>query len=120
MKRASAFPDLVTAMSDPRLFGPMFAGPSWDNWRAILRAALGLPMSAAEVTFFLTLPVASRPAGASKSWTSLQVGEAGRTALRRRSPPMRPRRSSRTARCGPAKGRLCCCLALTEVKHDRC
>ena len=45
MKRTSAFPDLVTAMSDQRLFGPMFAGKSWDNWRAILRAALGLPMS---------------------------------------------------------------------------
>jgi hypothetical protein len=49
------FPDLVTAMSDPRLFGPMFAGSSWDNWRAILRAALGLPMSPAEVAFFLTV-----------------------------------------------------------------
>ena len=48
MKR-TGFPDLVTAMSDPRLFGPMFAGQSWDNWRAILKAALGLPMSPAEV-----------------------------------------------------------------------
>jgi hypothetical protein len=31
MKRTSAFPDLVTAMSDQRLFGPMFAGKSWDK-----------------------------------------------------------------------------------------
>jgi hypothetical protein len=55
MKRTSAFPDLVTAMSDQRLFGPMFAGKSWDNWRAILRAALGLPMSSSELAFFRTV-----------------------------------------------------------------
>jgi hypothetical protein len=55
MRRTSAFPDLVTAMSDPRLFGPMFAGASWDNWRTILRAALGLPMTEAEIAFFRTV-----------------------------------------------------------------
>jgi hypothetical protein len=61
MKRTSAFPDLVTAMSDPRLFGPMFAGESWNNWRAILKAALGLPLSAAELVFFRTVAAREPP-----------------------------------------------------------
>src|SRR5258707_233370 len=39
MKRTAAdFPDIVDAMSDPRLFGPMFAGPSWGNWIDIVVA----------------------------------------------------------------------------------
>jgi hypothetical protein len=53
MKRtASAFPDIVSAMGDDRLFGPMFAGPSWDNWRTVLRGAFALPMSPSEREFF--------------------------------------------------------------------
>jgi hypothetical protein len=55
MKQTPAFPDLVTAMSDARLFGPMFAGPSWDNWRAVLRGAFALPMSPSEIEFFRSI-----------------------------------------------------------------
>jgi len=32
-------------MADPQLFGPLFAGPSWNAWRACLAAIFGLPMS---------------------------------------------------------------------------
>jgi hypothetical protein len=44
--------DIVTAMNSPALFEPWFEGPSWDGWRAILRAAYCLPMDAAELEFF--------------------------------------------------------------------
>jgi hypothetical protein len=27
------------AMASPLLFGPFFRGPSWDTWRAVLKAA---------------------------------------------------------------------------------
>jgi hypothetical protein len=41
---------VVDAMD--RLFKEWFAGPSWDGWRAILRAAFALEMSPEEVAFF--------------------------------------------------------------------
>jgi hypothetical protein len=43
---------IVQAMDDPSLFGGSFQGPSWDAWRAILKAAYALPMTAEEVEFF--------------------------------------------------------------------
>jgi hypothetical protein len=51
---AAALPqvDIVQAMDDPTLFGGSFHGPSWDAWRAILKAAYALPMSPDEVEFF--------------------------------------------------------------------
>jgi hypothetical protein len=44
--------DIVQAMDDPSLFGGSFQGPSWDAWRAILKAAYALPMTADEIEFF--------------------------------------------------------------------
>ena len=41
--------DVASAMDDPALFGPWFAGASWDGWRAVLKAAFGLRMSDAEL-----------------------------------------------------------------------
>jgi hypothetical protein len=31
--------NLIQAMEDPNLFGPHFSGPSWANWRAVLKGA---------------------------------------------------------------------------------
>jgi hypothetical protein len=41
-----------TSFSSPKLFGQWFAGESWDNWRAILRAAFAERMTKAELAFF--------------------------------------------------------------------
>ena len=43
---------IVEAMDDPNLFGPWFSGPSWATWRAVLRAAFALPMSADDLGRF--------------------------------------------------------------------
>jgi hypothetical protein len=64
-KRAATkatFPNVVDAMEDPRLFGPMFAGPSWANWRTILRGAFALPMTESELEFFRTVTDRDPPA----------------------------------------------------------
>ena len=37
--------NLLTALDDDNLFGPIFAGPSWRPWRACLAAMFGLPLS---------------------------------------------------------------------------
>jgi hypothetical protein len=42
-------------MNDPGLFQPWFAGPSWDGWRVVLKAAFALPMTDAERQFFRSI-----------------------------------------------------------------
>ena len=37
---------IVTCMDDTDAFGAWFEGPSWDAWKAVLKAAYALPMSA--------------------------------------------------------------------------
>ena len=44
--------NIIQAMDDPNLFGPSFKGPTWDGWRAVLKAAFALPMSASEGEIF--------------------------------------------------------------------
>jgi hypothetical protein len=43
---------VVDVMDDPALFAPWFSGPSWDVWRAVLKAAFALPMDDAERRLF--------------------------------------------------------------------
>jgi hypothetical protein len=46
---------VVDAMNSPKLFGPHFAGPSWNVWRSVLKAAFAEPMSDAEIDTFRTV-----------------------------------------------------------------
>jgi hypothetical protein len=47
--------NIVDAFDDPALFEPWFRGPSWDGWRAILKAAFAIPITALERDFFRTV-----------------------------------------------------------------
>lgn len=40
------------AMTDPDAFGVLFSGPSWIAWRAVLKAAYALPLTAEERSIF--------------------------------------------------------------------
>jgi hypothetical protein len=51
-KAAAPAISVSKAISDPMLFGPWFAGPSWNTWRSILKAAYAEDMTAAEVALF--------------------------------------------------------------------
>ena len=42
---ARAAPTITQAMSRADIFGPFFAGPSFDNWRVVLKAIFAEPMS---------------------------------------------------------------------------
>jgi hypothetical protein len=46
---------ITDAFVDKNLLGPSFAGPSWDSWRVVLKAAFGLRMSDEERRLFRTL-----------------------------------------------------------------
>src|ERR1700722_13465207 len=54
--------DIGAAFSDRRVFGPWFEGPSWDNWRAVLRGACGERMTKAEKAFFFSVANRKPPA----------------------------------------------------------
>ena len=44
---------IIDAMTDSEIgFGRWFGGDSWANWRAILKAAFALPMTAEELVVF--------------------------------------------------------------------
>ena len=53
--------DIVQAMNSPELFKSSFAGPSWDPWRTVLKAAFALPMSDKEKQFFRTIAARDPP-----------------------------------------------------------
>jgi hypothetical protein len=44
--------NVIDAMTDPQLFGPHFAAPSWANWRAVLKGAFHGELSEAEADIF--------------------------------------------------------------------
>jgi len=44
--------DLIDALADQALFQPWFVGPSWDTWRAVLKAAFAKPLSPDELELF--------------------------------------------------------------------
>jgi hypothetical protein len=43
---------LREALSDPRLLGKALAGDSWHTWRTMLLAAMGEPLTGAELATF--------------------------------------------------------------------
>jgi hypothetical protein len=56
-KPRSAKPPLtiLDALDTERLFLPWFRGESWNNWRVVLKAAYGLPLTDDETTFFKSI-----------------------------------------------------------------
>jgi hypothetical protein len=52
MTRTRSTTSVIDFISDPNLLGPHFSGPSWDRWRAVLRAGFALPMSKRERMLF--------------------------------------------------------------------
>ena len=45
-------PTILEVMDDPALFKSWFSLPSWDPWRATLKALFGLPMNDRERRLF--------------------------------------------------------------------
>ena len=51
-KNSGASLDIIAAMTSPRLFGPMYQGPTWGPWQAVLKAGFGLVLTEEETRFF--------------------------------------------------------------------
>jgi len=53
---------VVDAMSSSKLFQPFFAGPSWNTWRAVIKAMFAERMTAAEIETFCSVAERDPPA----------------------------------------------------------
>jgi hypothetical protein len=60
MRKPSAI-GVVDAMSNDLLFGPHFAGDSWNTWRAVLKATFAEPMTDAEIATFRSVAERNPP-----------------------------------------------------------
>jgi hypothetical protein len=54
---------VLDTITDPNLLGPYFAGPSWSNWRVVLKATFGLKMTPTERARFRRLADRDPPPG---------------------------------------------------------
>ena len=55
--------DIIHTITDPNLLGNYFAGPSWANWRIMLKATFGLRMDQSEHIRFRELAGRDPPLG---------------------------------------------------------
>jgi hypothetical protein len=76
------FPISVSdAMASALLFGPFFRGPSWDTWRAVLRAAAAEPMSDCEKAAFGAVAAREPPAKRVKELICVAGRGAGKDSI---------------------------------------
>src|ERR1700687_697023 len=73
---APAHITVAEALSSKRLFGPFFAGPSWNRWRATLKAAFGETLSYNELETFREVAGREAPARRVKELVA-NVGRGG-------------------------------------------
>jgi hypothetical protein len=67
---------VANALRHKHLFGPHFHGPSWDTWRAVLKAAFGETLSALERAAFKVVAEREPPTRRVKSFAAI-VGRGG-------------------------------------------
>jgi hypothetical protein len=73
--------DIGSALTDPQLFEPWFRGPSWDAWRAVLRAAFGEKMTKAETRTFRELAKRDPPASRVKELWAIAGMRCGKDSI---------------------------------------
>jgi hypothetical protein len=71
--------NLLECMQHEALFGRWFAGPSWDNWLTVLRAAMALPplQTESEKAFFRTVAGDRNPPSRQVREAWFQIGRRG-------------------------------------------
>jgi hypothetical protein len=78
---------ITDAFVDKNLLGPSFAGPSWDSWRVVLKAAFGLRMSDEERRLFRTLAQRDPPKKRVKELWIVAGMRAGKDSIASRPSP---------------------------------
>jgi hypothetical protein len=73
--------DIGAALTDASIFEPWFHGPSWDGWRAVLRAAFAERMTKAERAFFHSVASRKPPASRVKELWVIAGRRAGKDSV---------------------------------------
>jgi hypothetical protein len=71
----------TAAIDDPSLLGGAFAGPSWATWRAVLRAAEGLPLSHSQREAFALVANRTPPTRRVKELWAIAGRRAGKDSI---------------------------------------
>jgi hypothetical protein len=113
---AGETPSVVEAMEHPRLFRRWFSGnvgdtDTWANWKAILKAAFGLPMSDAELTFFRSVAEREPPARRVKEVWIVAGRRAGKDSIASVVMGHAAAFFADIERLRPGERALCMCLA---------
>jgi hypothetical protein len=104
-------PDIVSAMNSRLLFANWFKGPSWDNWRTVLKGAFALPMSEAERAFFRTVADREPPTKPARElWLIIGRG-GGKDSIASAVVAHATALFDRRDRLRPGERALCMCLA---------
>jgi hypothetical protein len=74
---ARRVPTIIEAMESAALFGPFYSGASWAPWKAVLKAAFGLEMTAQEIILFKTIAGDRDPPGKRCKELVLAIGRRG-------------------------------------------
>jgi len=72
---------IIDALDAPTLFQPFFSGSSWATWRAVLKGAFALPMTAAEIELFRSVAERDPPGKRVKELIIIAGRRAGKDSV---------------------------------------
>jgi hypothetical protein len=105
-----------TAFTDKRVFGSWFAGPSWDGWRAVLRAAFAEPITRAELTFFRSVAKREPPSQRVKELWVIAGRRAGKDSIASGIAAHAAASFESAGRLRPGERALVACLAVDKAQ----
>jgi len=101
-----ALASIGDVLDDENLLGRHFKGPSWDNWKALLRAAFAEPLSHAQHRVFEELAGGrAPPEQRAKEWWTLSGRRSEKLQSPRVSHAISPRSSTTGRTCAQASVR---------------
>ena len=108
--------DIGTAFSSPAVFGNWFAGPSWDNWRAVLRAAFAEPITRRERAFFRSVAKREPPPQRVKELWVVAGRRAGKDSVASGLAAYAAASFEPAGRLRPGERAVVCCLAVDKAQ----
>jgi len=80
-KRRKPSLNIIQTMDDPALFEPWFRGPTWNPWRAVLKAIFALEMTDEEKAFFRSIADRDPPTAPCKEVWIIAGRRAGKDSI---------------------------------------
>jgi hypothetical protein len=69
------------ALANPKLFAPHFAGPSWNSWKATVKAMNGEPLNATELALFQAVAERDPPTSPVRELVAIAGRGAGKDSI---------------------------------------